>query len=120
MGVKVALLIHCPSFVFGLSGLRRGSRQRAPRCRRSRANQRSTMRFMRARSSPYARGFASGWQTRPWLVVAMRRPLPLRAVAALSSQRYCLAMVARLVRPNYSSKATVTCRGDNLAHRAAP
>jgi len=78
------------------------------------------MRFMRALLSRYARGFLAGRQSQPWLVVSMRRPLPLRVVAAPSSQRYCLAMVAHPVRPNYSFKATVMCRGDNPAHRAAP
>jgi len=58
-----------------------------------------------------------------WFGVArsrQRRPSPLRAVAAFSSQRYCLARVAHWVRPNYSFKATVMCRGDNPARRAAP
>ena len=49
-----------------------------------------------------------------------RRPSASRAVAAFSSQRYCLAKVVHLVRPNYSFKATVMCRGDNPLHRAAP
>jgi len=49
-----------------------------------------------------------------------RRPSLLRTVAAVSSQRYCLARVVHLVRPNYSFKATVMCRGDSQAPRAAP
>jgi len=48
-----------------------------------------------------------------------RRPSPLRGVAAQSSQRYCSAMVAHLVRPNYSFNATVQSFSRNRAPGAA-
>jgi len=75
---------------------------------------------LHARRLPlYARGFVNRRQTQPWLVASRRRPLPLRVVAARSSQRYCLAMVAHLVRPNYSFNATVQSLSQNSAPGAA-
>jgi len=74
---------------------------------------------MRALSSRYARGFLGGQQSQSWLVVAMRRPRPLRVVAAPCSQRYCLVMAAHRVRPNYSFNATVQSFSRNRAPGAA-
>jgi len=77
------------------------------------------MRVKRALLAFYARGRCT---SQVWFGVAwcrQRRPSPLRAVAALSSQRYCLAKVVRFVRPNYSFNATVQSFSRNRAPGAA-
>ena len=52
-----------------------------------------------------------------------------RVVAEAATVRHCCAalfalsflpLAAQVVLPNYSFKATVMCRGDDQAHRAAP
>jgi hypothetical protein len=66
----------------------------------------------RARPLQFIGCFGMGW-------CRHRRPSPLRAVAALSSQRYCLAKVVHWVRPNYSFKRTAATGRGTIMRRSA-
>ena len=102
-------------FVASLAGLRCSSCQRVIRSRSSRASQRCTVRFMRARSSHYARGYSSVQH-----YSALVRPFQAQATTVSAVCQAGLALSRRCGLTIRSSGLPVSVRAKIIRRRRQP